>query len=57
MSATMEERCLALSLDLHSILKDGKIPDHEHWEDPTTCGNLRLLIAALAKKHFGDLVK
>jgi hypothetical protein len=53
---TLEQRCLAFANDLFQILRGEKIPSHEHW-DEANCNNLRNLIAAFAKKHFGDLVK
>ena len=52
-----KEQIEAISLEIHRdllpMLRDGKIPDHEHWEDPETCGNLRWLIAAIIQKHAG----
>lgn len=51
---TMDERCIAFANDLHQILKGQPIPSHEHWNEGN-CDNLRNLIAAFAKKHFGDL--
>jgi hypothetical protein len=53
---TLEERCLAFANDLCQILRGEKIPSHDHWNEGN-CNNLRNLIAAFAKKHFGDLVQ
>jgi hypothetical protein len=46
-----DEKALALAEDILLIVKDGKIPDHEHWNEGN-CNNLRNLIAALVRKHF-----
>lgn len=56
MSATIEERCLAFANDLWKFIIETEktIPEHEHW-DENNCDNLRNLIAAFARKHFGDL--
>lgn len=52
---TMDERCLSFATDLWQILRGEQIPSHEHW-DENNCNSLRHLIAAFARKHFGDLM-
>jgi len=51
---SIENRCLHFADDLWEILRGEPIPSHEHW-DENNCNNLRNLIAAFARKHFGDL--
>ena len=51
----LARRWIAFSNDLWKILRDAEIPSHEHWSEPNNCCNLRDLIAAFARKHFGDL--